>query len=1014
MKAVRIVALALLALVVLIATSASAGTPSGTTTRVSVDSSGNEANGHSCWPAIGADGRYVAFQSYASNLVPGDTNDASDVFVHDRLTGVTERVSVDSAGNQGSGWSEFPAISADGRYVAFESEASNLVSGDTNWVPDVFVHDRLTGATERVSVDSAGNQGNSWSELPAISADGRYVAFQSYAFNLVPGDTNGADVFVHDRQTGVTERVSVNSAGNQANSDSWSPAISADGRYVAFDSGASNLVAGDTNYALDVFVHDRQTGVTQRVSVDSAGNQGNDYSWSEFPTISADGRYVAFQSHAFNLVPGDTNDASDVFVHDRLTGVTERVSVDSAGNQGNTWSDLSAISADGRYVVFDSDASNLVSGDTNSTWDVFVHDRLTGATERVSVHSAGNEGNGSSWDRINFSPYRSVVSAISADGRYVAFQSYASNLVEGDTNGANGASDVFLHDLGDSDGDGQWNPFDNCPLVANANQADTDGDSLGDACDPDDDNDTVPDGADNCLLVTNPDQTDTDGDLLGDACDDCPLVANANQADTDGDSLGDACDPDDDNDTVPDATDNCPLVANSNQTDTDGDSLGDACDPDDDGDTVTDAADNCPLVANADQRDTDGDLLGDACDPDDDGDTVTDAADNCPLVANPDQTDTDGDHRGDLCDPCPSGLTDTCDVDRSGAATIGPGGGTISTPDGSVRITVPPGALSADTTMSITGTTNPGFELTTNLGEASGIYAVDVQPSGLSFSVPITIVFRWDDANNDGVVDGTHIKEDHLLITKDNDAITQRCRFDPGCDPIANTFTVTVSSLSTFVPLAPLDTDNDGVTDSFEGTADNCPTVPNADQADSDGDGVGDACEGPAVTTLLTQGWNHVCYVETEQPIEDALAPFVGHVAALYRLRSDQGYDRWFPSRPEVSTITTVSLYEPLLLLMTENATWNQVPPTGSPPPSASLVQGWNSVCYLGQSKPPEGATATIGGEFEILYVLGSSQVWSRLVPGKPEVSNVAELRQYDPVLVFVIQVGGATWVFDP
>ena len=231
------------------------------------------------------------------------------------------------------------SISADGRYVAFSSDAPNLVPGDTNDALDVFVHDRETGTTSRVSVDSAGTQAEGVSGFTSISADGRYVAFGSRAPNLVPGDTNDAlDVFVHDRTTGTTSRVSVDSAGSQAEGGSAFTSISADGRYVAFGSAAPNLVPGDTNDALDVFVRDRETGTTSRVNVDSAGTQAEGVSGlgNRDSSISADGRYVAFGSDAPNLVPGDTNDAQDIFVHDRERGTTSRVSVDSAGTQTST------------------------------------------------------------------------------------------------------------------------------------------------------------------------------------------------------------------------------------------------------------------------------------------------------------------------------------------------------------------------------------------------------------------------------------------------------------------------------------------------------------------------------------------------------------------------------------------------------------------------------------------------------------------------------------------------------
>ena len=400
----------------------------GTTEIVSVDSAGIQGNGFSGRPSISQDGRYVAFPSFASNLVPGDTNGEQDIFVHDRDTGLTERVSVNSDGIQGNSDAETTSISPDGRYVAFSSWANNLVPADTNGAIDVFVHDRNTGLTERVSVDRAGAQGNDHSQAPSISQDGRYVAFHSRATNLVTGDTNNTqDVFIHDRDTGLTERVSVDSAGIQGNLISGGPSISQDGRYVAFYSIANNLVPGDTNQRNDVFVHDRGTGLTERVSVDSAGIQGNFISGG--PSISQDGRYVAFSSDANNLVPGDTNNALDVFVHDRQTGLTERVSVDSAGIQGNSSSFDSSICQEGRYVAFSSLARNLVPGDTN-LWDVFVHDRVTGLTEQISVDSVGTEGNS-----------ESLMPSISQDCRYVTFYSYATNLVPDDTNGA---TDVFV------------------------------------------------------------------------------------------------------------------------------------------------------------------------------------------------------------------------------------------------------------------------------------------------------------------------------------------------------------------------------------------------------------------------------------------------------------------------------------------------------------------------------------------------------------------------------------------
>jgi Tol biopolymer transport system component len=348
----------------------------GAIERISVGSNGVQGDRDSFFPKLSADGRFVAFGSLAGSLVPGDTNGATDVFVRDRRTGITERVSLGPGGSQGNGDSGSPALSADGRFVALISEAGNLVPGDTNGATDVFVRDRRTGATARVSLGPNGVQGDGDSYYPALSASGRFIAFASNAGNLVPDDTNGAwDVFVRDRRTGITERVSLRPDGVQANSHSLRPALSADGRFVAFESFAGNLVPGDTNRTNDVFVRDRRTGTTERVSVRTGGAQGNNSSTS--PALSAGGRFVAFWSSA-NLVPGDTNSTNDVFVRDRRTGRTERVSLGPNGAQSNGPSYSPALSAGGRFVAFESEASNLVPGDTNGAWDVFVHTRAGG------------------------------------------------------------------------------------------------------------------------------------------------------------------------------------------------------------------------------------------------------------------------------------------------------------------------------------------------------------------------------------------------------------------------------------------------------------------------------------------------------------------------------------------------------------------------------------------------------------------------------------------------------------
>jgi len=339
--------------------------------RVSVDNSGDEGDGSSSYPSINSGGRYVAFQSNATNLVTGDINGSRDVFVYDRDTGEIERISVDNSGVQGDGSSGSPSISSDGRYVAFQSNATNLVTGDINGSRDVFVYDRDTDEVERVSVNNLGVQGDSNSEEPSISSDGRYVAFYSNATNLVAGDTNSRyDVFVYDRNTHTAERVSLNNSSVQGDGSSNYPSISSDGLYVTFQSSATNLVTGDTNGSQDVFVYDRDTDTIERVSIDNSGVEGN--GGSSYPSISSDGRNVAFRSYATNLVTGDTNATVDVFVYDRETGKIERVSVDNSGYEGDFASYAPSISSNDHYVAFYSDATNLVTGDTNTTADVFV------------------------------------------------------------------------------------------------------------------------------------------------------------------------------------------------------------------------------------------------------------------------------------------------------------------------------------------------------------------------------------------------------------------------------------------------------------------------------------------------------------------------------------------------------------------------------------------------------------------------------------------------------------------
>jgi Tol biopolymer transport system component len=418
--------------------------PAPVTVLESLSSTGVQGNLSSFAIGISARGRFVLFNSDATNLVPGDTNARTDAFVRDRRTGRTTRVSVSSSGQQARptpdpfGGSFAGGMSADARFVVLRSDAPSLVPGDTNGVADIFVHDRWTHRTTRVDAAVGGGQSNGWSGQPAISADGRFVAFTSSASNLVRGDTNGrVDVFVRDRRTGQTRRVSVSSGGRQANGDSESPAITAHGRYVVFATNASTLVPGDTNGLEDIFVRDRGTGRTERVSVASTGAQSSGsptHSGSNAPVVSAHGRFVAFHSDASNLVPADTNTAFDIFLRDRLTHTTRRVSVGDAGEQANAETlGPAAISAGGRYVAFASLATNLVAGDRNGITDVFIRDRVARTTRLASLSSAGRQGTDSSWP-----------AAFSTDARHLVFSSWAGDLVAHDRSPG---PDVFVRDF---------------------------------------------------------------------------------------------------------------------------------------------------------------------------------------------------------------------------------------------------------------------------------------------------------------------------------------------------------------------------------------------------------------------------------------------------------------------------------------------------------------------------------------------------------------------------------------
>jgi Tol biopolymer transport system component len=366
-----------------------------------------------------SDGRYVVFQTQAP-LEAGDTNGLWDIYVRDRLLQETRLVSRTPDGGAASGHSQNAVISADGRYVAFESGASDLVADDTNGAYDVFVRNLAIGVTERVSLTATGTQAPGFmvGGSPTISADGRFVAFYSNAA-LTPDDTaEYTDVYLRDRTAGITQRVSLRSDGVAPNEGSWMPSISADGRFVAFSSQATNFVEGDINGTSDVFVRDTQTGAVELIGVGYGA------------VISEDGRHVAFQTTA-PLVPDDTNGRYDIYVRDRALLSTQRASLGIQGRQSKQECVDPGISADGRMVVFRSPTANLVDGDTNHTSDVFVRDLIKGTTERASVATSGLEGN--SWSG---SP------TISPNGSVVTFTSAATNFGN-DTSGA-----MYVHEIG--------------------------------------------------------------------------------------------------------------------------------------------------------------------------------------------------------------------------------------------------------------------------------------------------------------------------------------------------------------------------------------------------------------------------------------------------------------------------------------------------------------------------------------------------------------------------------------
>ncbi|MCC7204319.1 MAG: PD40 domain-containing protein [Phycisphaeraceae bacterium] len=428
---------------------------------LSLTPGGDAADGLSLRPAISADGHYAAFTSTALDLTAGVTQPVGQLYLRDLQTNQTTLVTKGYDGSEANDLSIGARLSADGRYMVFESLASNLVAGDGNGTWDVFLYDRQSQAIWRVSRDTGGNDPNNRSGNATISADGRYIAYMSQASDLVADDHNGTwDVFLFDTQTSSTTRVSVNPVGGaEGNDASGRPALSADGRFVAFESLADNLVTGDGNFESDVFVLDRVNGALTRVSVASGGDEAGGS--SSAPSISDDGRLVAFESQATNLGPAGDTYFSDIFVHDRQTGQITRLSQDPDGSNANEQSYKPMLSADGKVVVYESMASNLVAGDVdgNFGYDIFMTVLSTGQTMRLSRDPGGPDSDGFSTNP-----------AVNGDGTMAVFDSDAANLVSPD---GNSEADIFLAHVshpaatlpGDFNADGLVNVQDINPFV---------------------------------------------------------------------------------------------------------------------------------------------------------------------------------------------------------------------------------------------------------------------------------------------------------------------------------------------------------------------------------------------------------------------------------------------------------------------------------------------------------------------------------------------------------------------
>ena len=397
----------------------------GIAERESVGSAGQQADGYSVLPSVSGDGTLVAFNTAAHNLVAKDPNRwSSDILVRDRVGRTTSLVSVSTAGLKANGRNGVALISRDGKRVAFESAATNLADGDTNGAVDVFVRDLGTGTTSRASLGPLGRQAGRGSSLAALSHEGRHVAFLT-SDNLLglPGPS-AANLYVRDTATGQTTLETASLTGGLPNGGTSQAAMSGDGRYLAFASRARNLLkVTQRGSGQNLFLRDRQLGVTKLVSVTASGGAVSGYYVVDSPRVSDNGRIVAFSSDAPGLVQGGSSGHVDVFVRDMAAGTTTRM---TSGANGDSF--VQDMTPDGRYLVVLSSATNLVPGDTNGKADIFVYDRQAGTVTRASTGARGQADDDS------------LSAAVSTDGKVVAFASRAANLVNGDTNGV---ADVF-------------------------------------------------------------------------------------------------------------------------------------------------------------------------------------------------------------------------------------------------------------------------------------------------------------------------------------------------------------------------------------------------------------------------------------------------------------------------------------------------------------------------------------------------------------------------------------------